>query len=143
MAICAAAATSPRRSRPANSPESHPSPTDLLFQRPFPSRPSPSPGPRGPASSRSSLLRGPEPDHSRFSCFVRKPDARERRGQLGRSGARADVLMKNLQEIIRGSCPSPSGQNPPRLVAQASVRILESAPLALRKIGLWEANDGV
>lgn len=93
--------------------------------------------PQLPAAT--SWLMGTEPNHSRFSCLVRRPEHRER-GQLSRSGAWADVLMKNLQGIIRGFCSSPCGQNPPRLVAQAPARILENAPIVLKKIWLREAN---
>lgn len=61
-----------------------------------------------------------------------------------RTGAWADVLMKNLQGIIRGSSSSsPSRQSPPRFAALAPARILENAPLVLKKIWLWKANAGI
>lgn len=94
-----------------DSPKRHPPPAGLLFPRPSPADPplSQPETPQLPAAT--SGLMGTEPNHSRFSCLVRRPGRRER-GQLSGSGAWADVLMKNLQGIIRGACSSPCGQIP-------------------------------
>lgn len=138
-----AAVTCPRRGLTAGSPESHASQAEPLLQSPFPGGASPSVGLESHTQPLSSLADGPQPSHSPCSCLVRRPGCRGGRA-AGRSGAWADVLMKNLQGIIRGSCAFPSGHpQPPRAVAQAPASRLKNAPVVLKKIWLWGLLPGV
>lgn len=103
--------------RSVDSPGSHPSLAGPLFKDPSPADPAPLAACNRTALAVTSWLMGSELNPSRFHALSGALNAeRERHRAAQEDGVWADVLMKNLQGTIRGSCSSPLGEVSPGLL---------------------------